>query len=78
MTRSPEPIADEGPAAGEMSLVEHLAPERLGSPESWQAEADHLAGIAAPYAQPLPVVGGSNGCSPISTLLLHHSCSAQG
>jgi len=50
-----------------------LAPDRLGRPPDWDAEARHLAAALAlslPPGSPVTVVAGSNGCSAAVRLAL--------
>lgn len=53
-----------------------IAPDRLARPESWTADADHLAG-ALPD-RPVAVIAGSNGCSAAVRLALSRPESVRG
>ena len=46
------------------------SPDRLRRPDSWTAEADHLAAALIDLVGPVVVVAGSNGCSAAVRLAL--------
>lgn len=43
--------------------IDALTPDRLTAPTAWSDDADHVVEQLTPSAGPLPLLGGSNGCS---------------